>query len=100
MDAFLKNGKLNKGVTLIDSTQLHPADKWYWVAMTYDGKKMTSYVNGIKQLESPMDFPGMSGGQIAFGMRINKVSWFKGMVSEARFYPEVLAAGALQKLKE
>jgi len=100
LDAFLKNGKLNKGMALIDSTQLHPADKWYWAAMTYDGKKMISYVNGVKQLESPLDFPGMTGGQIAFGMRLNKVSWFKGSVSEARFYPEVLSPALLQKLKQ
>ncbi|QKJ30723.1 LamG domain-containing protein [Mucilaginibacter mali] len=95
LDAHLKNGKLNKAVTLIDSTQLQPADRWYWVAMVYDGKKMSSYVNGVKQLESPMDFQPMNGGQIAIGMRLNKVAWFKGMVSEARFYPEALAPDQL-----
>jgi hypothetical protein len=100
LDAFLKNGKLNKGIALIDSAQLHPADKWYWAAMTYDGKKMISYVNGVKQLETPMDFPGMNGGEIAFGMRLNKVSWFKGSVAEARFSPEVLPGGSLQKVKQ
>lgn len=96
LDAHLKNGKLNKAVTLIDSTQLHLADRWYWVAMVYDGKKMSSYVNGLKQLESPMDFPPMNGGQIAFGMRLNKVTWFRGLISEARFYPEALAPALLQ----
>jgi hypothetical protein len=99
LDAFLKNGKLNKGIALIDSTQLHPADQWYWVAMVYDGQKMSSYVNGVKQLESPIDFPTTNSGQIAFGMRLNKVNWFKGSVSEVRFYPEALAPKLLQSVK-
>lgn len=100
LDAFLKNGKLNKGIALIDSTQLHQANQWYWVAMVYDGQKMISYVNGVKQLENLMDFPPMNGGQIAFGMRLNKVSWFKGIVGEARFYQEALPAELLQSLRK
>jgi len=100
LDAFLKNGKLNKGITLIDSTQLHQANQWFWVAMVYDGKKMISYVNGTKQLENTMDFPPMDGGQIAFGMRLNKVNWFKGLVSEARFYQMALPPELLQSVKK
>lgn len=100
LDAHLKNGKLNKGITLIDSTQLHPTDQWYWVAMVYDGKTMSSYVNGVKQLASPMNFPGTNGAQMAFGMRLNKVAWFKGTISEARFYPEALAPELLQSVKK
>ena len=42
LDAFLRNGKTGKGLALIDSTKLHPADKWYWAAMVYDGKKYTA----------------------------------------------------------
>lgn len=98
LDAFLKDGKTNKGITLIDSTQLHPADQWYWVAMVYDGKTMSSYVNGVKQLESPVAFPPMIGGQTAFGVRLNKVDWFKGIISEARFYPEALPVNFLQSI--
>jgi hypothetical protein len=100
LDAFLKNGKLNKGITLIDSTQLHQANRWYWVAMVYDGEKMISYVNGVKQLENLMNFPPMNGGQIAFGMRLNKVSWFKGLVGEARFYHEALPPALLQSVRQ
>ncbi len=29
LDTFLKNGKTDKGLTLIDSTILHDANKWY-----------------------------------------------------------------------
>ncbi|MEO7309407.1 MAG: LamG domain-containing protein [Chitinophagaceae bacterium] len=97
LDAFLKNGPTSKGLTLIDSTKLHAADKWYWAAMVYDGKKMYSYVNGKKELEGEVDFPAMSGGRTSLGVRLNKVNWFKGGISEVRFHHGVLAADELQK---
>lgn len=98
LDAFLKNGKTNdRGLALNDTSLLHGADKWYWVAMVYDGKTLSSYVNGVKELEGPVNFPVMKSGQISIGVRLNKVSWFKGAISEARFHPEALAASALQK---
>ena len=63
-DTFLKNGKTNKGLALIDSTKLHPVNKWYWAALIYDGKKMYSYINGKKELEGEIDFPPMTRGSI------------------------------------
>jgi hypothetical protein len=36
MDTFLKNGKENRGLTLIDSSLLHPSNQWYWVALVYE----------------------------------------------------------------
>lgn len=101
LDAFLKNGKVNdRGLALNDTTLQHDADKWYWVAMVYDGKILSSYVNGVKELEGPVNFPVMSSGQISIGVRLNKANWFKGDISEARFHPEALAASALQRVKE
>ena len=87
MDTFLKNGNTNKGLTLIDSTILHPADQWFWVALVYDGKKMTSFVNRQKELEGEIDFPPITKGDLALGVRLNKVSWFKGLIKEVRFHP-------------
>lgn len=101
LDAFLKNGKTaDKGLALNDSTLLHPADRWYWVAMVYDGKNMSSYVNGVKELGGIVNFPVMNSGNISFGVRLNKVSWFKGSIREIRFHPDVLSAASLQKVKE
>ena len=35
------------GVTLVcDAAHLHPLDRWYAVAATYDGKTLRGYVNG------------------------------------------------------
>lgn len=92
LDAFLKNGKTNKGFTLIDSTKLHPVNKWYWAALVYDGKKMRSYINGKKELEGELDFPSMTKGKISLGVRLNKINWFKGQIREIRFHPVVLDA--------
>lgn len=98
-DAFLKNGKTNKGMALIDLTKLHPANQWYWAAMVYNGKKMYSYINGQKELEGEIDFPAMTTGKISLGVRLNKVNWFKGQIREIRFHPASLDANALQQFK-
>ena len=96
LDVFLKNGKTNKGLTLIDSTKLHPAGNWYWAAMVYGDKKMVSYINGQKELEGEIDFPVMSKGNISLGVRLNKVNWFKGQIREIRFHDTALEPKELQ----
>ena len=95
-DGFLKNGKTNKGLALIDSTKLHPTNRWYWAALIYDGQKMYSYINAQKELEGEIDFPPMTKGNISLGVRLNKVNWFKGQIREIRFYPEALQEKNLQ----
>jgi Concanavalin A-like lectin/glucanases superfamily len=96
-DGFLKNGKTNKGLALIDSTKLHPANKWSWAALIYDGHKMYSYINGEKELEGEIDFPPMTKGNISLGVRLNKVNWFKGQIQEIRFHPEALEVKSLRR---
>lgn len=101
LDVFLKNAKVDdKGLALNDPSLLHPADRWYWVAMVFDGKNMSGYVNGVKEKEGISNFPTLGSAQIALGMRLNKVSWFKGEISEIRFHPAVLDPAALQRVKE
>lgn len=85
-DGFLKNGKTGRGVTLIDSTKLHPANQWYRAALVYDGKKMYTYINGQKELEGAIDFPPMTKGNISLGVRLNKKNWFKGQIREINFH--------------
>ena len=95
-DGFLRNGKTKKGLALIDSTKQHPANKWHWAALIYDGHKMYSYINGQKELEGEIDFPSMTKGSTSLGVRLNKVNWFKGQIREIRFYPEAMEAKSLQ----
>lgn len=97
LDTFLKNGKTDEGLTLIDSTKQHAGDQWYWAALVYDGRKMTSYVNAAKELEGDVNFVPMTTGQISLGVRLNKVNWFKGLISEIRFNPAALDPSALQR---
>ena len=86
LDGFLKNGKTKKGVTLIDSTKLHPADSWHRAALVFDGKKMYTYIDGNKELESDVDFPVVTKGSLALGVRLNKKDWFKGQIRKVNFY--------------
>jgi len=100
LDTFLKNGATgtsDRGLTLIDSTLLHPADQWYWAALVYDGKRMTSYVNGLKELEGETNFTSVTTGEISVGVRLNKVNWYKGLIREIRFHPAALDHLALQQ---
>lgn len=96
-DVFLKNGRLNKGVTLMDSTLLHETDRWYSIALVYDGKKMSSYVGGRKELEADMEFPPVSNGRLSLGVRLNKMNWFKGQIGHVIFYKGEVSAQELRR---
>lgn len=97
LDAFLTSGTSQK--VLFDKTKLHPADQWTWVAMTYKDGKITSFVNGVQQLEGDVNFPPTGPGKTSLGVRQNKVSWFKGLIKEVRFDPQALPAEQLKKTK-
>ena len=88
-----------KGRTLRNRAKRHQAGKWVWVALVYDGQKMTEYVNGVREFEGHTRFPPMTDGVTALGMRLNQVFWFKGSLKEIRFHPVALATEALQRAK-
>jgi hypothetical protein len=95
LDTFLFQDANHK-LTLLDRTRLHPADRWYWVALVYDGRKMSHYVDGVLELEGEVAFAPMTAGRTSIGVRQNLVSWFKGAIAEARFTPAALSAAQLQ----
>ena len=97
-DTFLRNGKTEKGLTLIDSTLQHPCNQWYWLALVYDGRTMSDYVNGRKELEGEIRLEPMLAGQLSLGVRLNRVNWFKGELAEIRFHATALKSGALQRV--
>ena len=97
LDTFLFADK-DHNHPLLDKTILHPTDQWHWVALVYDGKRMTNYINGIKELEGEVAFPPMLAGQISIGVRQNLVYWYKGAIREVRFHPVALAPSALQRV--
>lgn len=98
LDTFLFQDAEHR-LTLLDRTKLHPTDRWYWVALVYDGAKMSHYVNGELELTGAVEFTPMTTGRTSIGVRQNHVSWFKGAIAEVRFTPEALPANRLQRAR-
>jgi hypothetical protein len=94
LDTFLFQDATHK-LTLLDRTKLHPTDRWYWVALVYDGSKMSHYVDGGLELAGDVAFAPMTTGRTSIGVRQNRVSWFKGAIAEVRFTPAALPANQL-----
>lgn len=86
LDTFLRANDADK-LTLLDLQKTQPADRWYWAALTYDGKTMRHYVNARLQMEGPVNFPPTGPGRISLGVRQNRVHWFKGCIAQVRFSP-------------
>jgi Concanavalin A-like lectin/glucanases superfamily len=95
LDTFLFSGQ--GSLALFDRAKLHPAGEWHWVALRYDARRMTSFVDGRKELEGAIAFAPMKPGQTSLGVRLNRVFWFKGDIREVRFTPTALGDGALQR---
>ena len=89
IDTFIASG--SNGHTLMNSGFLHPVGEWYNATLVYDGKEMSHYVNGVKELSAYFsNFIPHKKGQTSIGVRINEVYWFKGAIRTARFTPWVL----------
>ena len=96
LDTFLLAGK--NSLPLLDRTILHSADEWHWVTLRYDGRKMSSFVDGKPELSGEVAFASTSPtGQTSIGVRLNQVYWFKGAIREIRIHPTALAPAALAK---
>lgn len=89
-DTFLYHHEPNSRLTLIDEGLTHPTDNWYWVALSYDGEIMRHYVNGVEELSGTVNFGPMESGQMSIGVRLNKVHWFKGIISEIHIHDRKL----------
>ncbi|HXI84913.1 MAG TPA: LamG domain-containing protein [Verrucomicrobiae bacterium] len=98
LDTFMLSGE--SGRPLLDRTRRHPTGRWTWVALVYDGKTMSDYVNGVKELEGPVNFAPMADGRMSLGVRLNRVYWFKGTLKEVRFSPLPLKPADLRRISE
>ena len=95
LDAFLKSGDAK--LTLIDRAKLHPAGRWTWVALRYDGRTMSVWVDGGKELEGAVAFAPMGAGRTSLGVRQDRRSWFRGAIREVRISAEALAEERMQR---
>ena len=96
LDSFANTPAGSKA--LIDKNLVHPLDRWYHVAMVYDGKIFRNYVNGVMQGEAEVRLTPQSPGQTSVGVRINRVDYFKGAIRLARMTKRALAVGEFLKL--
>ena len=94
LDTFLKSGDAK--LTLIDRTKTHPAGRWTWVALRYDGRAMSAWVDGVKELEGAVVFAPMGTGRVSLSTRQDRRSWFRGAIREVRLHAEALPAERLQ----
>lgn len=68
----------------------HKLGEWYHVSLVYDGHEMRHYVDGKLELSDKIKFKPMGKGKTSFGVRQNKVYWFKGLIGIARFTNKAL----------
>jgi hypothetical protein len=87
-DAFLNANDSKKA--LADSTLLHPFNRWYHVAFVVDKGKLTTYVNGRKELHDSISMTPFFTGRTAVGVRQNLVSWFKGAIYSIKITPDAI----------
>jgi hypothetical protein len=88
LDSFIKSGDGN--YTLFAEKSPHPIGPWYHAAVVMDGKTMRHFVNGIEELSTPIVYKPHGKGQTSIGVRINKVSWYKGAIRQIRITPRAL----------
>lgn len=92
LDTFLLHGA--NQLALLDRVKTHAAGDWHVAALTFDGRSMAHYVDGIPQGSGAVAFQPLTGGRVSIGVRQNLVSWFKGRIRTIRVTSSVLAPSA------
>lgn len=87
-DGFVASGE-NK-LALIDEKRIHPLGQWYHVAFVVAKDRLSTYVNGKLELTEPFSFNPIQTGQSSVGVRLNKRSWFKGVIYKIKVTPKKL----------
>ena len=95
LDSFANTTAGSKA--LIDKNLVHPLDRWYHVAMVYDGRMFRNYVNGVLQVEAEVKLAPEGPGSASVGVRMNRVDYFKGAIRLARFTKRALAVDQFLK---
>lgn len=90
----------SKGVKLALATEelLHPLEKWYHVAFVVTPNSLTTFVNGKQELHKDYTFNPIEDGQTSIGVRMNKVTWFKGAIYKIQISPEALKPNQFLRL--
>ena len=83
----------------IVSTTRFSTDRWYMISLTYDGSKLTMYVNGVKDAQGdgdrkPVDFQRFELGMSWAGYPGSQ--YFRGRMAEVRVWNRALSPAELQ----
>ena len=95
LDTYIRSGTTDQ--TLFAEEFTHPIGPWYQAALVFDGTEMRHYVNGVKELSSPIRFAPLREGRTSIGVRMNQVYWFKGAIRTIRFAARPLQPGEFLK---
>ena len=97
----IHNGPEQHGVAIAcDAAHLHPLDRWYAIAATYDGKTLRGYVDRELQAEFAVTLLPLPPGTTSVGTRIDKRDFFTGDIYSARFTPSVLSPANFLKVPD
>lgn len=96
LDTFLKQG--TSSLPLLDRTITHPASSWHVASLVYDGREMSHYVDGVRELSGQVVFGPLTSGRTSLGVRQNLVYWFKGRIRALRVTPRALGPEALMRV--
>jgi hypothetical protein len=94
LDTFMRSDAASQ--TLYAEGHPHPFGPWYHVALVYDGMEMRHYVDGHSEMAGAMAFAPLAAGRTSLGVRLNRVSWFRGMIRAVCFAPLVLSPDSFQ----
>lgn len=97
LDTYLRSAAGSRA--LIDPQRKHAVGRWYWVALTYGDGTMRHYVDRQLELEGAVPFEPLGPGRASLGVRLNRVSWFKGCLREVRVTPFVVPAAELTAIE-
>jgi hypothetical protein len=91
LDFYLANGK-SKLVLLdtVHDARLHTANQWYHVAVVYENPRVTTYIDGVRELSDTVSFPALVNAQTSIGARQDPRSWFKGTIKIIKSTPRAL----------
>ncbi len=95
LDSYNQSGTASKA--LMNRKALHPLGVWHHVASVYDGTEFRNYVDGVQEGAGQLHLAPHGAGHTSVGVRINKVFYFKGAVSLARFTRRALSPAEFLK---
>jgi hypothetical protein len=93
LDVVLKSG--GTSVLLYTAGKVHAAGAWYAVAVVVGGGRAHTYVDGVEQTMSAVNFKAPRPGRTSIGVRVTRDYFFKGAIRLARFTPRPLMPGEL-----